>query len=215
LEHSARNEYRLTSNAITVTVTIRPSTTAWRHRASGRLCRLSFFDCCSILQNEDATLLNSNPAVVAQPIPAYQNHSADIFTEIVHYIMDHLCDDLSVSTLVKRFSLRESVLLSAFESQTGIALDQFVLRRRIERAPHLLKHSSATDREIAVSVAWRSAPAFQRAFASYLGVSPADYRRSLLAKQQVRTLASRKRPCNSACLTREESNGRAHRALTV
>jgi len=167
------------------------------------------------LQNEDATLLNSNPAVVAQPIPAYQNHSADIFTEIVHYIMDHLCDDLSVSTLVKRFSLRESVLLSAFESQTGIALDQFVLRRRIERALHLLKHSSATDREIAVSVAWRSAPAFQRAFASYLGVSPAEYRRSLPAKQQVRTLASRKRPCNSACLTREESNGRAHRALTV
>ena len=209
MEHSSCHEYHLTSNAITVTVTIRPSTTAWRHRASGRLCRLSFFDCCSILQNEDATLLNSNPAVVTQPIPAYQNHSADIFTEIVHYIMDHLCDDLSVSTLVKRFSLRESVLLSAFESQTGIALDQFVLRRRIERALHLLKHSSATDREIAMSLGWRSAPAFQRAFASYLGVSPTDYRRSLRLKQQATSVKSHKRRCKCACVGLEESCARA------
>ena len=173
----------------------------------------SFFDCCSILQNEDATLLNSNPAVAAQPIPAYQNHSADIFTEIVHYIMDHLCDDLSVSTLVKRFSLRESVLLSAFESQTGIALDQFVLRRRIERALHLLKHSKDTDSKIALRLGWGKSPAFRTAFINYLGISPTEYRRSLPPKQQVRTLASRKRPCNSACLTRKESSGRAHRAL--
>ena len=111
---------------------------------------------------------------------------------------------------MKRFSLRESVLLSAFESQTGIALDQFVLRRRIERALHLLKHSSATDREIAISVGWRSAPAFQRAFASYLlGVSPTDYRRSLRLKQQARSVKSHKRRCKSACVGPEESGVRA------
>ena len=160
-------------------------------------------------------MLNNNPAVAVKPIPACQNHSAEIFTQVVQYIMENLHAELSVSALARTFSLKESVLLPAFELQTGITLDQFVLRRRIERALHLLKNSHATDREISMGIGWGSAPDFQRAFASYLGVSPADYRRSLPAKQQVRTLASRKRLCNSACLTREESNGRAHRALTV
>jgi len=52
--------------------------------------------------------------------------------------MDHLDVDFSVSALAKRLSLEEGVLLPTFQSQTGIAFDQFVLRRRVERALHLL-----------------------------------------------------------------------------
>jgi transcriptional regulator GlxA family with amidase domain len=167
------------------------------------------------LQNEDATLPNSNPAVAVKSIPACQNHSAEVLTQVVHYITENLRADLSVSALVKRFSVRESVLLSAFESQTGIALDQFVLRRRIERALHLLKHSNATDREIAMSVGWGSTPAFQAAFASYLGVSPTEYRASLHPEQAATSLGRRKRPCKTACVPRQESGGRALRAVAL
>ena len=160
-------------------------------------------------------MLNSNPAVVAQPIPAYQNHSADIFTAIVHYIMDHLCDDLSVSALARTFSQPESVLFRAFKVQTGIALDRFVLRRRIERALHLLKHSKATDTEIAMGIGWGSATDFQTAFTSYLGVSPTEYRMSLCLKQQTTRVKSHKRPSTSTCIPREGSGGRARRVLAA
>ena len=206
---SSCDEYHLTSNAITVTVTGSPRTTARRHRASGRLCRLSFFDCCSILQNEDATLLKNDPAVAAKPIPACQNHSAEILMQVVHFITENLHADLSVSALARTFSQPESVLFRAFKLQTGIALDRFVLRRRIERALHLLKHSKATDTEIAMGIGWGSAPDFQRAFASYLGVSPTDYRRSLRLKQQATSVKSHKRRCKCACVGLEESCARA------
>jgi transcriptional regulator GlxA family with amidase domain len=167
------------------------------------------------LQNEDATLLNNNPAVAVKPIPACQNHSAEIFTQVVQYIMENLHADLSVSALARTFSLKESVLLPAFELQTGITLDQFVLRRRIERALHLLKNSHATDREISMGIGWGSAPDFQRAFASYLGVSPTEYRRSLRLKQRATSVKSHKRPCQSACIPREESRARALRAVAL
>jgi len=114
--------------------------------------------------------------------------------------MDNLHVDVSDSALAARFSLEESELLSAFQSLTGIALDQFVLRRRIERALDLLKHTSATDSEIAVHIGLRTAPTFRTAFFNYLGVSPADYRKTLPSKRQAASLARRKRPCKSVSL---------------
>jgi AraC-like DNA-binding protein len=142
---------------------------------------------------------------VQQPIPACQISSPEILLKVVYYITENLHLDLSASILAKRFSLKENALLPAFESHTGIALNQFVLRRRIERALHLLKHSDATDSEIAMSIGWGSASAFQAAFASYLGVSPMEYRSGLPAKLPARSSKGRKRPCKSVRVPRRES----------
>jgi two-component system response regulator YesN len=95
-------------------------------------------------------------------------------TQIVERIIENLRLDLSAPTLAKTFSLKENLLLADFELHTGVALDQFVLRRRIERALHLLKHSDSTDKESAMSIGWCSAPEFEAAFTSYLGVSPME-----------------------------------------
>jgi len=113
--------------------------------------------------------------------------------------------DLSISALAKRFSLEEGVLLPAFQSHTGIALDQFVLRRRIEHALHLLKNSNASDSEIAAGSGWEAESAFQAAFFNYLSVSPSEYRRSLPPKQQLATQDRRKRPSKSGCSPQEKS----------
>lgn len=151
-----------------------------------------------------------------QLISSRQCQSTDVVMQVVWYIMENLHVDLSVSVLAKRFSLEESILPHAFEAHNGIALDQFVLRRRIERALHLLKHSNATDSEIAIRVGWGSAPAFQAAFSSHLGVSPTEYRRSLLpAQQPTNTHRRPRRPCKLALIPREESTGRASHTFAV
>ena len=150
-----------------------------------------------------------------QPLPACQWPPTELLMYVVQYIMERLHEDLSVSALARRFSLEEGVLLSAFQSLTGIALDQFVLRRRIECALHLLKHSSASDSEIAMRIGWGSAPAFRTAFSNYLGLSPAEYRRNLPPNQQAASRERRKRPCKSACSPREESCRRAPPVLAL
>ena len=135
-------------------------------------------------------MLNSKHAIaLSHPIPISQRHSTELLIQVVHYIMGHLDVDLSVSALARRFSLGETVL-PVFEAHTGIALDQFVLRRRIERALYLLKNSDASDREIAMGIGWGSAPDFQTAFTGYLGVSLTEYRRSLGLKQQATRVKS-------------------------
>jgi transcriptional regulator GlxA family with amidase domain len=156
---------------------------------------------------------HDHAVALTQPLPACQYPPTELLMQVVQYIMERLHGDLSVSALARRFSLEEGVLLSAFQSHTGIALDQFVLRRRIERALHLLKHSNATDREIAMSVGWGSTPAFRATFASYLGASPTEYRASLYREQAATSSERRKRPCKTACVPRQESGARALRAV--
>jgi len=90
-------------------------------------------------------LQDHNHAVaLPQPLPARQCPPTELLMRVVQNIMDRLHGDLSVSALARRFSLEEGVLFSVFQSHTGIALDQFVLRRRIERALDLLKNSRAS-----------------------------------------------------------------------
>ena len=138
----------------------------------------------------------SHTAGRSQRIPTCQPLSAELLMQVIQYIMDHLHGDLSVSSLARRFSLEEGLLVPSLHSHTGITLDQFVLRRRIERALHLLKHSSASDNEIAMRIGWDSAPNFQAAFLKYLGVSPTEYRGNLQLKQQIASPTRRKRPAS-------------------
>ena len=151
---------------------------------------------------------NHRGAGLSQPASTGRPPSIELLEQVVLYVMENLQVDLSVSALAGRFSLKESSFLPAFESHTGVALEQFVLRRRIERALHLLKHSSDGDSEIAIRIGCGSAPNFRTVFSRYLGVSPIEYRRSLLLKTANHSSGGRKRPCKSAGLPRDESRGR-------
>jgi AraC-like DNA-binding protein len=130
--------------------------------------------------------------------------------QVTWYIMENLHANLSVPVLAKGFMVEENALLHAFKVGTGIQLEDFVLRRRIECALRLLKHSAATDGEIAIRIGFGSEPAFQTAFVDYLGVSPREYRQRLLPNQESTGL----RPCprrshKPALISREESTGPA------
>ena len=97
---------------------------------------------------------------VLRSASVYQLSSTESLTQVIRYILGSLHSDLSALALAKEFSLKESTLLDGFESYAGVALDQFILRRRIECALQLLKHRCATDSEIARSFGWGAAQAF-------------------------------------------------------
>jgi len=168
------------------------------------------------LQNEDPTLHDeSRAAARSQRVHPSQPPSTELLRLVVQFIMSHLDGDLSVAALARRFSLKDKVLLTAFESHTGIALGQFVLRRRLERGLDFLKNTNASDSEIGMGLGWGSASAFRTAFVNYLGVSPTEYRTSLPPKQAATGLGRRKRPCKSVRIRREESVGQAFPAFVV
>src|SRR5215469_1135209 len=147
------------------TVTFRPSKLGGTGK-SGRLCRPGLGRVAvRLLQNEDPTLHDeSRAAARSQRVYPSQSPSTELLMQVVQFIMSHLDGDLSVAALARRFSSKDRVLLTAFESHTGIALGQFVLRRRLERALDFLKNTNASDSEIAIALGWGSASAFRTAF---------------------------------------------------
>lgn len=158
---------------------------------------------------------DNRAAALPQPPLLFELHSVELAMQVIHYIMENLHADLSVSNLARRLSLKERVLLCGFESQTGVALGQFVLRRRIERALDLLKSSSATDSEIAVGIGLKTASAFRTVFFNYLGVSPTEYRRILPPKKEPASVKRQKRPCKSVSIPVKKPGGEALRPLVV
>ena len=108
---------------------------------------------------------------------------AESLTQVVRYMLGNLHNELSAPALAAEFSLTEEPLLHLFESHTGIALAEYVLRRRIERALELLKGQHISESEIAKRFGWGAQSSLQAAFSNYLGITPREYRCSLFATQ--------------------------------
>lgn len=158
---------------------------------------------------------NNPPIALTHPVPTLQPPTTELLVQVVKYVVAHLHIDLSASILAKRFSLPENVLSVCFRTHTGIALDQFVLRRRIECALHLLKNSKHCDSAIATRIGLGTAAAFQAVFFNYVGILPIEYRNRQPQKQPAASRKGRKRPCKSESLTQDVSRGWETAVLAV
>lgn len=91
--------------------------------------------------------------------------------------------DAHVSKSISNRQLADCVRLShfhfarAFRQSTGISPQQYVLRRRIEHAVHLMLSTRATLCEIAVDSGFADQSHFSRRFAEAFGTAPRAWRR--------------------------------------
>jgi hypothetical protein len=111
-------------------------------------------------------LQNNNPAAALSEALLNGQPSTELLTQVL-YIMENLHIDLSATASPTRLCLEEGLMLTAFQSHTGNALDQFVPRRLIERALHPLKKSDARNSGFAAGVVWETAPIFHAAVVNY------------------------------------------------
>ncbi len=69
-------------------------------------------------------------------------------------------------------------MVALFREQTGTTPAQWLQRRRIRRAQHLLETSALAVERIAAEVGFGSAATFRERFQRIVGTSPQGYRRS-------------------------------------
>ena len=88
-------------------------------------------------------------------------------------------DDLSLKELAAHCGLSVSYFVRAFKATTGDSPHQWILRHRIECSKAMLSHGDATLIEIAASCGFADQSHFTRMFKSFVGVTPAAWRRSV------------------------------------
>jgi len=102
---------------------------------------------------------------------AYKTTSPFI-NRIIAYIILHLEEDLSLTSLANKFHVKPSNLANQFKKETEITVSEFVNTRRIELACHYLKNSHLSIHAIGLLVGFQDANYFTRVFKKIKGVSP-------------------------------------------
>lgn len=95
---------------------------------------------------------------------------------MVDYLQQHYAEPLSLENLSRRLCYTPQYLSSLFHRDTGMSLQLFLQRLRIEEACRLLKNQQLRITDIAQAVGYSDAKHFSRVFQQHKGMSPKEFK---------------------------------------
>ena len=105
----------------------------------------------------------------------------EIYSRPVHlcldYIERHLQQPLTVERLAEALDLSCAYLSTLFKRETGVAVSEYIRRKRVDTAKTLLQYTEYSCLEIAEYLCFSSDSHFSRVFRQYTGQTPREYRR--------------------------------------
>ncbi len=97
---------------------------------------------------------------------------------VLRYIETHLDERLNLNELSKRAFYSPYHFHRIFRQVVGETLNDYIVRRRIEKAASMLLHSSTSISEIARNYGFSSLASFSKSFKKFYGYSPKEFRLS-------------------------------------
>lgn len=92
------------------------------------------------------------------------------------YIYDHLHEKINVSGIAAQLGLSVPYLSKLFSAETGMTLNRYILKKRIDAACQMLKYSDYEAAEISSFLAFGSHSYFIQKFRQETGLTPKQYR---------------------------------------
>ena len=99
---------------------------------------------------------------------------------VLEYIAVHFRETIALQTLTGLVSLSPSYLQRLFKRATGQTITEYIQHLRIEKSCELLRHTELSVQEIAYFIGYKDLKFFHRLFKIKAGVSPGQYRKSVV-----------------------------------
>jgi len=117
-------------------------------------------------------------AGISRDLPARSELSSDLeaIASVLSHINEHLSEPLSVTELADLAGLSSYQLDQRIKSLFDVSTGQYITRRRIERACHLLDRTDESLSSIALDCGYSDQSAFTRQFRQSVGIPPGAYR---------------------------------------
>ena len=106
---------------------------------------------------------------------SYTGSSSPVASAI-DYIRRNLDRDISRSEIAEAIYLNPEYLSRLFKKETGIALNEFIVREKIEQAKSMLKGTNIPVSLIALKMGYTNFSYFSQVFKRHTGLSPLEYR---------------------------------------
>ncbi|MDQ0204155.1 helix-turn-helix transcriptional regulator [Pectinatus haikarae] len=124
------------------------------------------------------------------PFEADKKNTEDneLIIEVKSYIDTHYSEKLTFDSLCEKLHISESFLSHKFKKVTGFSPVQYITRRRMGKAQTLLISSDESITEIGAVAGYENTSYFNMLFKKIIGMTPLEYRRYWVGKEQYRKL---------------------------
>jgi len=126
---------------------------------------------------EDAKLVNNKQADL--------DH---VIQQVKQFAKDAMYQDITLKEIAQSLHFNYSYLVQKFKAHENMTFNEYLLKKRMERAKSLLIHTDMKVYEIACKIGYNDMDWFYKKFKAYFGVSANNYRRK--HKLQSTSLAS-------------------------
>lgn len=141
------------------------------------------FDDCKTFQKEYVVHLLMGMVIMAarlcgvsqDTVTADEDQRYHSICNMMVYIKDHLSEDLSRDRLAKMYGFSPSYLSRLFREYSGLCLQDYIVKSRVQKAIFLLKSGQHSALEAAMESGFRSSSAFYRAFRKTTDSNPKEF----------------------------------------
>ncbi|MBO9607093.1 MAG: response regulator [Paenibacillaceae bacterium] len=109
-------------------------------------------------------------------VPADDNQLTPIVRIIKSYLDEHFCEEISLAKLAEQANASISYVSRQFVKEIGENFNEYLTRKRIQRAKKLLRETNLKLYEIATLVGYKNPHYFSNLFKSLVGVTPVEFR---------------------------------------
>ena len=102
------------------------------------------------------------------------------FAKSIQYINSHYMDKIGVAALAKIEGISESYYINLFHKEYGITPNKYIECQRMKYAKKLIAGRDKTVKDIAYETGFSDPYYFSKAFKAHTGMSPQNYRKSVL-----------------------------------
>lgn len=105
--------------------------------------------------------------------------------ELKFYIDNNFDKDIRLSDIANKFYVSEQYLSRSFSSEIGVPMNEYLIKKRLEKVRKDLLETEKTITDIAFSAGFSNINSFNRLFKKYQGLTPSEFRKEIKAETKI------------------------------
>jgi AraC-like DNA-binding protein len=118
----------------------------------------------------------------ADIFPSKESMESHLVIKIKEYIEAHLESTVRIGDICKEFGYSKSYLSKLFQSQCGETMADYTAKQKIQKAKRLIREGNLNFTQISALLSFDNPQYFSRVFKRVAGMSPSEFKRSLIYK---------------------------------
>ena len=125
--------------------------------------------------------LIDNIAKLIEIIKEYSlNQSDNIVQRACEYVLNHIDEDITLTSIASNLNISKNYLCSIFKQQTGENFLEYATKAKMERAKILLKKYDYKVYEVSDLLGYKETSYFSKLFKKHTGYTPAEYKKNII-----------------------------------